>query len=123
MSSYTCLWIIVPLLLLTMTNLPTWQILILLVVFALIFRMLQMQKILKEGFFAQCRQCINPYVIQKLAQAHDQSLIEKEEKKPKVTIIKPLAAVPLTAQQAQQLKAIQEAELPKLPPKARGRDR
>jgi len=114
--SCRCLWIIIPLLLLSLTNLKLWQIIIILVLLAIGLKMFKVERILYEKFVTQCPNCDNPYVIQKFIRIHDQSQIDKEKKKPIPIEIKPIIAIPLTPQQQQELQKAQERQSTSLPP-------
>jgi hypothetical protein len=77
------IFIIVPIFLLTLTNFQLWQMIAILVLVAIILKMYRTERLISEGFQTelqpQCDECQNPFVIQQLANAQNEALINQPE--------------------------------------------
>lgn len=104
------LFIAIPIMLITLTNLPIWQIILIMIVMAIFLGMIKKRRPLYERFAPQCPDCINPYVITQLAQVHDPTRIAQRDLKPTGVSVQPIATVPLSPQQLIELKKVTERE-------------
>ncbi len=84
-----CLLIVVPLLLLLLTNLGIWEIVILLIILTIILKLFKAKKYFYEKFIDQCPNCENPYSTQKIMQSFDLN------KNPVPIKIQPIMTIPI----------------------------
>ena len=94
-SIHKYLWIIVALILYFLVDLDLWQIIVVMVMLAVIFKLINNHQMISENF-EQCTNCDNPYFIKSFAEIHDQSLIGKQ--KPIAIAISGKPPVPISQQ-------------------------
>lgn len=101
-------WIVIPIVLLVFTNLHIWQIIIILIIYAMALNLLNPLGF-NEGFQTQCPtdNCNNPFLVQRLIQIQEGP---SSQNTPKATTIRPIAQIPLTPEQEAQIKNLQQKE-------------